>query len=128
MERSLALELIGRLRRRSVQVVAFDPIMQARATAREMFGRAIICCDTLEESFAAADTVVVCNPDAGFSDLAAKVPPDRRIIDPWGCVQDLHPGLIQPGRTLERTSSGLRTGLGQTEAWSETQAHRDAPE
>ncbi len=125
---SLAFELLRRFRSRSIRVVAFDPIAQARAAARETFGRAITCCDTLAESIAAADTVVVCNPDPSFAGLATDVPTDRRIVDPWGCVRDPHPGLMQLGRAPKGTSSGLRKGLKQTFAWIETQVLRDRPE
>ena len=95
---SSAFELVRRLCSRSIRVVAFDPIEQARAAARETFGRAITCCDTLAECLAAADTVVVCNADPSFAGLATDVPADRRIVDPWGCVRDPHPGLVQLGR------------------------------
>ena len=126
MDKSHAFELVRRLRSRSIRVVAFDPIAQARVAARETFDRAITCCDTLAESLAAADTVVVCNPDPSFAGLATNVPADRRIVDPWGCVHDPHPGLIQSGRTPKGTSSGVRRGL-QTGTWIETQAP-DTPE
>jgi len=103
---SPAFELVRRLRDRSIRVVAFDPIEQTRAEARETFGRAITCCDTLVESLAAADTVVVCNPDPSFAGLATEVPADRRIVDPWGCVRGPHPGLVQPGRAAKAHPPG----------------------
>ena len=95
---SPAFELIRRLRSRSIRVVAFDPIAQARAAAHATFGPAITCCDTLAESLTGADTILICNPDPSFAGLAADVPADRRIVDPWGCVRDRHPGLTQLGR------------------------------
>ena len=82
----------------------------------------------MKNALATADTVVVCNPDPSFAGLAANVHADRRIVDPWGCVQGPLAGLIRPGRTPKRTSSGLNGGLEQTGAWFETQALRDTPE
>jgi UDPglucose 6-dehydrogenase len=95
---SPAFELVRRLQRRSIQVVVFDPIPDAREAARAAFGPAIRCCNTLAESSAQADVILVCNPDPSFATLAADVPADVRIVDPWGCVRDAHPGLVRPGR------------------------------
>jgi len=110
---SPAFEFVRRLRSRSIRVVAFDPIAQARAAARVTFGPAITCCDTLAESLASADTILICNPDPSFAGLAAVVSADRRIIDPWGCVQDPHPGLAQPGRAPSTGHPTRSTSLRQ---------------
>jgi UDPglucose 6-dehydrogenase len=127
MDGSLALELVRRLRSGSIRLVAFDPMMQTRAAARETFGGAVTCCDTLAECLAAADTVVVCNPDPSFAGLAADLPADRRIIDPWGYVRDPHQGLMQLGRTPKDASSGPGKGLKQSYAWIETRVLPDIP-
>ena len=33
-----------------------------------------------------------------FVAISAAIPPDRHIVDPWGCVRGPHPGLKRPGR------------------------------
>ncbi len=104
---SLAFELIRRLERRAIRVLAFDPILQARVAAGETFGRALTRCETLEECIAEAGTIVVCNSDPAFAGLANNVPADRRIIDPWGCVYGPHSGLVKPGRITKGVSSRL---------------------
>jgi len=101
---SPAFEFVRRLRRRSIQVVAFDPMAKAREAMRAAFGPDISCCNTLAESLSQADVILICNPDPSFAGLAADVPADRHIVDPWGCVRDPHPGLAQPGRISNRTA------------------------
>jgi UDPglucose 6-dehydrogenase len=95
---SPAFEFVTRLLRRSVKVFTYDPMTEARKQARAAFGAAITCCETLAEALAAADAVLICNPDPSFTGLGRNAPPDRPIIDPWGCIKDPHPGLVRPGR------------------------------
>lgn len=104
---SPAFEFVRRLRRRSIEVIAFDPTANARDAARAAFGPAITCCDTLAESLARADVILICNPDPSFAALAAEVPANRHIVDPWGCVRDPHAGLIRPGRIPNCAQSSL---------------------
>lgn len=99
---SPVFEFVRRLLRRSIQVVAFDPMAKAREAARAAFGMDISCCNTLAESISRADVILICNADPNFAGLAVEVPADRHIVDPWGCVRDPHPGLIQPGRVSNR--------------------------
>ena len=99
---SPAFEFVRRFSRASIQVVAFDPFEKARAVAQATFGLSITCLSSLTECVAVADTILICNPDPCFSGLATKVPPDRRIVDPWGFVCGTHPGLVQPGRGKSR--------------------------
>jgi len=99
---SPAFEFVQRLLRRSIRVVAFDPIAQARETARVALGPAVTFCNTLEEAVAAADTILICNPDPSFERLAIEAPADRRMVDPWGCVHGSHSGLVRPGRVPNR--------------------------
>ena len=84
---SPAFEFARRLIDRSVRVNAFDPLGLARESAREAFGPMLRICETLEEAVDGADAILVCNPDPAFTALAVLAPPDRRIIDPWGCVR-----------------------------------------
>ena len=104
-EASTGFELTRRLLARSIGVIAFDPLPQARASARRTFGSALTCVDALPEAVSDADTLVVCNPDPLYAGLAAQTPADRRIVDPWGCVRGCHPGLIRPGRMSNRTAA-----------------------
>ena len=100
---SPAFEFVRRLLSKSIQVVAFDPLENARAVAEATFGLSISCLNSLAECVDAADAILICNPDPCFSGLATKVPPDRRIVDPWGFVRGTHPGLVQPGRGKSRS-------------------------
>lgn len=100
---SPGFEFVRRLRQREIQVVAFDPQPEAREAARAAFGASITCCDALAESLAAADVILICNPDPTFATLAGDVPADRCIVDPWGCVPQAHAGLVQPGRISNQT-------------------------
>jgi UDPglucose 6-dehydrogenase len=95
---SPAFELIGRLTKHALDIFAYDPAPEARELARETFGAKITCCESMAEAVAAADCILVCNPDPTFSSLAEQIAPNRKIIDPWGLIQEFHPGLIQPGR------------------------------
>ena len=99
---SPAFEFVRRLLRASIQVVAFDPFEKACAVAQAKFGLSITCFNSLAICVASADTILICNPDPSFSGLATKVPPDRRIVDPWGFLCGTHPGLMQPGRGKSR--------------------------
>src|SRR5262249_45391120 len=103
---SPAFELVRRLRRCTIEIRAFDPLMQARDAARSTFGLAISCCDTIGESIAGTDVILVCNPDPSFANLAAEVGSEARIIDPWGCLRGPHPGLVQLGRNARAPASG----------------------
>ncbi len=102
---SPAFEFARRLLDRSVRVIAFDPIAMARETARTAFGPSLDVYETLDEAIAGADTILVCNPDPDFAGLAARVPAERRIVDPWGWVFGCHPGLVRPGRTRRGVAS-----------------------
>lgn len=104
---SLGFEFVRRLRRRSIEVLAFDPLQKAREAAHAAFGSEITCCNTLAESLVRADAILVCNRDPTFAKLGGETPADRRIVDPWGCVQDEHPGLIRLGRITNRSAVGL---------------------
>ncbi len=104
---SPAFEFIRRLRRRSIEVIAFDTAAEAREAAHAAFGPAIACGDSLAASLAAADVILVCNSDPSFASLATDVPADRHIVDPWGCVRDPHPGLKRPGRLPHRPAAGV---------------------
>ena len=99
---SPAFEFVRRLLRASIQVVTFDPFEKARAVAQATFGSSISCLSSLTECVGSADTILICNPDPCFSGLATKIPPDRRIVDPWGFVGGTHPGLVRPGRGKTR--------------------------
>jgi UDPglucose 6-dehydrogenase len=94
---SPAFEFIARLTKQSVHVAAYDPIAVAREQARTTFGSAITCYDTLAETWKPADTILICNPDRSFAGLGKIIPPDRNIVDPWGCIEDPHPRLVRPG-------------------------------
>jgi len=95
---SPAFEFVRRLQAHSIQIVVFDPIEKAREAAHVAFGSTISSGDTLAQSVSKADVILICNPDPSFAALASYVPPERYIVDPWGCVQDTHPGLTRPGR------------------------------
>jgi UDPglucose 6-dehydrogenase len=95
---SPAFEFVRRLQTRSIEVVLFDPLAEAREAARTIFGPTTISCDTLDESLRRADVILVCNPDPDFFAISAAIPADRHIVDPWGCVNGPHPGLKRPGR------------------------------
>jgi UDPglucose 6-dehydrogenase len=113
---SPSYEFVRRCIRRSIPVAAFDPIAQAREDARKTFGAAIACYDSLEDCLTKADTILVCNADPSFIELAAHVPAGHRIVDPWGCVRGPHPGLIRIGRisteagSVDMPSSAAATG------------------
>ena len=102
---SPAFEFARRLIDRSIRVVAFDPLGMARESARTMFGSLMDVCETLDEAVAGAGTILVCNPDPSFAELAVHTPADRRIVDPWGCVFGSHPGLVRPGRNPQGVAS-----------------------
>lgn len=104
---SPAFELVRRLAQRSVRVAVYDPAADARESAHAAFGDAITCHESITACVAAADAVLVCNSDPAFRGLAAKVAPDRRIIDPWGCVRGTHPGLVRIGRDQALAASLL---------------------
>lgn len=95
---SPAFEFVRRLLRRNIRVVAFDPLLDARVTARATFGSSLACYDSLSECIAAADTILICNPDPLLAGVAAHLPANRKIVDPWGIVSGTHPGLVRPGR------------------------------
>ena len=113
---SPAFEFARRLLKRSIRVIAFDPAAQAREAARAAFGPAMSLCETLGQTVAEADTILICNPEPSFARLAVDAPADRRIVDPWGCVLGSHPGLVRPGRVSNRTatdtSARVRSELG----------------
>ncbi len=102
---SPAFEFARRLLGRPVRVIGFDPIGMARESARATFGSSMEVCETLDAAIAGADTILVCNPDPSFTELAVHAPADRRIIDPWGCVFGSHPGLVRPGRNPQGVAS-----------------------
>jgi len=108
---SPSFEFIARLQGRSVRVAAYDPAAEAREQARATFGPAINCYDTLAETWKAADAVLICNPDRSFTGLGRLIPPDRTIVDPWGCVEDPHPRLVRPGRLPLETRAASTPGL-----------------
>jgi len=100
---SPAFEFIRRMGERSIRSVAFDPLVKAREAALATFGDGITCYGSLEECVPHADTILICNPDPSFANLASVVPADRHIVDPWGILGDFHPGLVRPGRTRDGT-------------------------
>jgi UDPglucose 6-dehydrogenase len=109
---SPAYEFVRRLISRSVQVTAFDPIAQARADASRTFGAAIRCCDTLLDCLREADTILICNADPSYAEIASVVSMGRRIVDPWGCVSGSHPGLVRVGR-LSQGARAMAAPKGQ---------------
>jgi UDPglucose 6-dehydrogenase len=95
---SPGFEFIRRLLKRSISVVAFDPMPQARDDARHEFGSDIVCSDTVQDCIDRSDTLLLCNADPAYAELPRKLNHSHRIVDPWGCVQLPHPVLIQTGR------------------------------
>ena len=69
---SPGIELARRLEKRSLGVVAFDPASRARAEARQLLGPDIRHAETLEDSWADVDALVLCTADPSFADLAAR--------------------------------------------------------
>jgi hypothetical protein len=108
---SPAFEFVRRLQARTIEVAVFDPLAAARDAARAIFGPAITCCDTLDESLRRADVILVCNPDPDFVAIFACLPADRHIVDPWGCVRGPHPGLKRPGRLPLREAGADQSQL-----------------
>jgi len=95
---SPAFELIARLRKHGIDIVCFDPDPEVRNQAHAKFGNQIECFDALDATFARSNTFLICNPDQAFTDFSKRVSTNARIVDPWGCVQDPHPGLVRLGR------------------------------
>ena len=96
---SPAFELIARLIRRSVKVFAYDPIPEARNQTSAAFGALVTCCETAAAAWTYADAILVANPERSFVALGTCIPPDRIIVDPWGCIEHPHPRLLRPGRS-----------------------------
>ena len=111
---SPAFEFVRRLQARSIEIVIFDPISEAREAATAIFGSTILSCDTLDESLRRADVILICNPDPDFVAISAAIPADRHIVDPWGCVQGPHPGLKRPGRLPVHRARGHQSQLIRT--------------
>jgi UDPglucose 6-dehydrogenase len=95
---SMAFEFARRLERRSIRMVAHDPLPQARENTRVSFHNKVTCYDTLAQCTADADTFLVCNPDPAYANLSTLAPPQARIVDPWGYLRTPHPGLVRIGR------------------------------
>jgi hypothetical protein len=89
---------VRRLQARSIQIVVISPMAKAREAAHVTFGSTISSGDTLAQSVSKADVILICNPDPSVTALPSYVSPERYIVDPWGSVQDAHPGLTRPGR------------------------------
>ena len=95
---SLAFELARRLERRSIRIVAHDPLPEARENTRVAFHSKVTCYDTLARCTADADTFLICYPDSAYANLSALASAQARIIDPWGYLRMPHPGLVRIGR------------------------------
>jgi UDPglucose 6-dehydrogenase len=133
---SPGITLIERLNARAIPVVAFDPSTEARARARALPGLMFSCRETLEDACAAGDTILVANADPAFEHVGTMARSHCRIIDPWGCVRDHHPGLVRIGRLprsqtaitrfgLPRGSEALYPGPERRDEWIEDQVVRD---
>jgi UDPglucose 6-dehydrogenase len=95
---SMAVELVRRLERHPIHIVAHDPLLQARESIQNAFRGKVTCYDTVARCITDADTLLICYPDPAYGDLSTLASAQTRIIDPWGYLRTPHPGLVRIGR------------------------------
>jgi UDP-glucose 6-dehydrogenase len=91
--------IIEKLLEEGVHVCAYDPARTARESILgETWGSSVELSDSAEAACARAQAILVAVDDPRYGSVGSTAASGVTIVDPWGCVEGAHPGLVRPGR------------------------------